>query len=150
MRQPTKERKELGVGETFGDALKMFEEKSGQKFDENKHDLTFDEATKLWSVFHKRKNHDRTIKRSITRETRDPYANAHRGRDRRPVVITMTPREMVETRLKGTRTTFRISIHDLHGLLVRRHAFNVARIHAQEKAARRKAAKAARKARQRK
>src|SRR5262249_27961092 len=116
-----RERKELTVGETRGLAVGCFQEARGEKFDEQKHECIYDERTGLWSVYHKRRSNNRTIKRPITREARQAYSNGY-GKDRRPVVITLHPRELIETRLKGTRRRYAISWDELHAYLVRRHA----------------------------
>jgi hypothetical protein len=74
---------------------------------------------------------------------RTPYANGY-GKDRRPVVVTLLPRELIETRLKGTRRRYSITWDDLHAYLVRRHALNVLRERQAKRAAARKARKQAR------
>jgi hypothetical protein len=132
----TRERKELAVGERRELAVAGFEEARG-KFDEAKHECLYDERTSLWSVYHKRRQSDRTIKRPISRVARKPYSNGY-GKDRRPVVVTLLPHEFIETRLKGTRRRYAISWDSLHALLVRRHALAVMRQKHVERAARRK------------
>lgn len=132
-----RERKELMVGETRDLAIGGFEESRGIKFDETKHECLYDERTGLWSIYHRRRTSDHTIKRPISRVARAPYSNGY-GKDRRPVVITLLPRELIETRLKGTRRRYCISWDDLHAHLVRRHALAVMNAKRAEKAARMK------------
>jgi hypothetical protein len=118
-----KERKELAVGENREQAILSMPYNT---FDPLKHELVYDASTKLWSVFNRRRKSDRTIKRAITRESRGPYANGY-GRDRRPVLVTLHPRELIETRLKGRRTRHVISWDALHQYLVRRDALAAVR-----------------------
>src|SRR5438046_10607332 len=116
-----KERKELMAGETRQLAIGGFQEARGQQFDESKHECLLDEHTGIWSVYHRRKPNDRTIKHPITRVARAPYANGY-GKDRRPVVVTLHPRELIETRVKRTRRHYTITWGALHAYLVRRDA----------------------------
>jgi len=139
-----RERKELACGESAALACEIFRNAGGQ-FDERKHELVYDEQTRLWSIYHRRKPKRETW-RPVTRVARTPYANGY-GKDRRPVVVTLLPRELIETRLKGTRRRYTISWDDLHAYLVRRHALNVMRTRQAERAAKRKARAKARKGR---
>ena len=140
-----RERKELAVGTSELEAIGNLDA-TGTGFNPEKHEVAFDEATGLWSVYHRRRKTDRTIKRPISRETREPYRNGY-GRDRRRIIVTLLPREFIETRLKGTRRRYAISWHDLYAYLVRRHALAVMRTKQSERAARRKAKREARKRR---
>lgn len=135
-----RERKELAVGEDYADAIAKFVEFRGEPWNPDKFECVTDPGTGLTSVFRKRRPNDRTIKRPITRVARAPYSNGY-GRDRRPVVVTLHPRELIETRLKGTRRRYCISWDDLHALLVRRHAFAVMNAKRKERAEKRKARK---------
>lgn len=137
-----RERKELAAGETESQAIARFED-AGHYFDTQKFECLKDEQTGVWSVYHKRRPKRETW-RPVTRVARTPYANGY-GKDRRPVVVTLLPRELIETRLKGTRRRYTISWDDLHALLVRRHAFAVMRARQAEKAKRRKERAQARK-----
>ena len=138
-----RERKELAVGASKLDAIVNLVG-AGTKFNPEKHEVSFDEATQLYSVFYKRRPFDRTCKRAITREARAPYRNGY-GKERRPVVVTLLPGELIETRLKGTRRRYTVSWDDLHAYLVRRHALSVMRAKQSERAARRKRTSKARK-----
>jgi hypothetical protein len=138
-----RERKELACGTSSVDAIAAGLD-AGIQYDANKHDLEQDLQTKVWSIYHKRRASDRTIKRPISRVARAPYSNGY-GRDRRPVVVTLLPRELIETRLKGTRRRYSISWDDLHAYLVRRHALAVLSAKQKERAARRKERQAQRK-----
>jgi hypothetical protein len=137
-----KERKELACGETHLDAIRAYQE-TGRAFNPDAQETVFDKQTSLWSVYNKRKPKRETW-RPVTRVARAPYTNGY-GKDKRPVVVTLLPRELIETRLKGTRRRYSITWDDLHALLVRRHALNVMRTRQAERAAKRKARKAARK-----
>lgn len=86
-------------------------------FDEARHEVVHDDQTGLFQVFRKRR--DRTVKKSIRREGTEPYSY---GKDAKPIVLIVHPREMLETRLKGRRKGHSISWHDLHTYLVRRDA----------------------------
>jgi hypothetical protein len=101
-----RERKELACGATERGAIESFAF-GGGKFDQSKHELVFDNETRLWSIYHRRKPKRETW-RPVTRVARTPYANGY-GKDRRPVVVTLLPRELIETRLKGTRRRYTIS-----------------------------------------
>lgn len=142
-----KERKELACGETRAQALDNlpahYYEGAGEI--EARFDIVHDGLTGLWSVYHKRKPKRETW-RPVTRVARGPYSNGY-GKDRRPVVITLLPRELIETRLKGTRRRYTITWDDLHAYLVRRHALNVMRERQAKRAAARKARAAQRKGR---
>lgn len=147
-----RERKELAVGDGYSDAVYQFNLAQGdpfgdgpKRFDHDKHEVIHDTQTGLWSVFYKRKPKRETW-RPVTRVARTPYTNGY-GKDRRPVVVTLLPRELIETRLKGTRRRYTITWDDLHAYLVRRHALNVMRARQADRVARAKARKAQRKAR---
>jgi len=143
-----RERKELACGEDEADAIAKFVEFRGEPWNSDKFETVADALTGLVSVFHKRRQVDRTIKRAVTRESREPYANGY-GKDRRPVVVSLLPRELIETRLKGTRRRYVISWDDLHAYLVRRHALALLSARQKAKADKRKAKLAARKANRR-
>lgn len=123
-----RERKELGVGDLPHDAMRNM----AVVFDETKHEVVQDPETRLWSVYYKPR--DRTVKRPIKREGREPYSY---GKDARPIVITLLPGEMIETRLKGRRKGHLITWHDLHGLLARRTALTAIAVKRAERKARR-------------
>lgn len=137
-----RERKELSVGETSVEAIEALLETRGLTYDGSIHDLVQDETTKLWSIYHRRRPTDKTMKRPISRESREPYSNGY-GKDRRKIVVTLLPHELIETRLKGTRRRYAISWDDLHQYLVRRSALAAIRVKQTERAAKRKARKAA-------
>lgn len=137
MKKPIRERKELAVGTTSKSAIANFNE-TGKQFDEAKHEIVYDSGTTLFSIYHRRKPNDRSCKRPISRVASAPYSNARNGRDRRPVVVTLLPRELIETRLKGTRRRYSICWDDLHAYLVRRHALHVLRLKQIERASKRK------------
>jgi hypothetical protein len=130
-----RERKELAVGECAALACEIFRNAGGQ-FNEEKHELLFDEQTGLWSIYHRRRRNDRSIKRAVTRVARAPYTHGY-GHDRRPVVITLHPHELIETRLKGTRRRHTITWDELHRYLVRRDALNAMNAKRAERKARR-------------
>jgi len=138
----TRERKELGVGQNREYAILSM---PFNAFNPRKHEVVYDGSTQLWQVFNIRRKNDRTCRRPITREARQPYSNGY-GKDRRPVVVTLLPREMIETRLKGRRTRHVISWDSLHQYLVRRDALAAVRA---KKAARDAARKARREAKRR-
>lgn len=140
-----KERKELAAGETSVAAIAALMDTRGVEYDGALFDLVHDEQTGVWSIYHKRKPKRETW-RPVTRVARMPYANGY-GKDKRPVVVTLLPRELIETRLKGTRRRYTISWDDLHAYLVRRHALNVMRLRQAARAEKRKARKAQRKGR---
>jgi hypothetical protein len=131
------ERKELAVGTSEQDAIVNLVG-AGIGFDPAKVEVLFDPETRLYSIFRKCRPRDRTCKRAITREARQPYSNGY-GKDRRPVVVTLLPRELIEVRLKGTRRRFTISWDDLFAYLLRRHALAIMRAKQSERTARRKA-----------
>lgn len=132
-----RERKELACGSTRREAISRLNDMRTAEWIDGKLEAVQDSATRLWSIYRKRVPTDRTIKRPVTREARTPYIHGY-GRDRRPVIVTLLPREMIETRLKGTRRRYQISWDDLHRYLVRRHALQAMAAHQREKAARRK------------
>jgi hypothetical protein len=118
-----KERKELGVGTLRLTAVQSMT----VQFDEAKHEVVQDPATKLFQVFRKRVPRDKTVKRSIRREGTKLYSY---GKDARPIVVIIHPCELLETRLKGRRKGHVISWSELHAYLVRRDALSA--IHARK------------------
>lgn len=130
-----KDRKELACGDSYSDCLQALKE-LGRDPNPEKYDFERDASTGLWSAYHKRKRNDRTVKRPVVRVSREPYANGY-GKDRRPIVVTLHPRELIETRLKGTRRRHSITWDDLHAYLVRRDALIAMNAKRKEKAAKR-------------
>lgn len=140
----TRERKELAVGGSMVELVEDFHARHPGKnpYDAGKYELVVDEKTKLWSLFNRRKPTDRTIKRPVTRVAREPYGNGH-ARDRvRPVVVTLRPGDVIETRLKGTRRSYSITWAKLHEYLVRRYALQAMSAKRAERAARKQTRKA--------
>lgn len=139
-----RERKELACGDSMQACIENLQEQLGRVPEPEKYDFEHDATTGLWSAYHKRKPTDKTIKRPISRVSRAPYANGY-GRDLRQIVVTLHPRELIQTRLKGTRRTHQISWDDLHAHLVRRDALAAMNAKRREREAKRKARKLERK-----
>jgi hypothetical protein len=137
-----KERKELACGETVAEAKDHYRGRYGRAFDETKQEIVPDGF--VFQVFNRRVKRDKTVKRSIRREGTEPYSY---GKDARPIVLIVHPRELLETRLKGRRKGHVITWHDLHAMLVRRDALAAMHRKKQERKQRRLARKAARRSR---
>lgn len=134
-----KTRKELGVGATCDEAKHAM---GGLYFDESKHEIVWDTETNLFQVFNQRKLRDRTVKKSIRREGTEPYSY---GKDKRPVVLILHPRELLEARLKGRRRGHVIPWRELYAYLVRRDALVAINFKRTQRKARKLATKVARK-----
>ena len=107
-------------------------------------DFVHDEQTGIWSVFHKRRggNGGRRLTRAVTRESAEPYSEANRARDRRPLVLQLVPTaagELVAMRLKGTRRTYFMDWNELFRTMVWRHGLAAKAQKRKAKADRRKA-----------
>jgi len=72
-----------------------------------------------YSVYFKRKQVDKTIKRPLARETRQLFKAHGVTKDHnRPLIVTLEPGDVISFRLKGTRQRVSVPIA---------HAYNLAR-----------------------
>lgn len=101
-----KERKELGVGKTADDAINN----CFPSFDFEKHEVVFDNATGLHSIFRRRVPYDRTVRKDQPwRETTTPYRHY-----RKPIVYRLLKGDMIELRLKKQKKgSYTLTLDDI-------------------------------------
>lgn len=123
-----KERKELSVGETREEAIESF-----PQYNEGLHELVCCDETDLWQIFHRRKQHDPTIRKPLHRVTRSDFRHY-----RRKIVVGMLPGDLFSFRLKGTRKVTYVEIATVYQMALHREAFAAMNLKRAAKAKRKK------------
>lgn len=113
----SKERKELFCGSQGECAIfVIINDPNAQAWDQStKLEVVRNAKGPDYSVFHRRKAHDRTIKAAISRETRERFrVQGVTKEPMRPLVITLEPGDVISFRPKGTQQKVQVPIKSLY------------------------------------
>ncbi len=136
----TEKRKEHFVSQQSGDCDSWIREQRRDNTQDGinaayqKYEVSFDTVTKLFSVYLRRRTVDRTIRKPLTRFTKQLF-------QRRQIAVTIGPGDVISFRMKGCRKVTTVPIERVYRTALWLEASAAANKRRAERAANRKAAR---------